>query len=396
MAKYDGVELAEEEKVLEDLEKALNKEMTKVEEIGRKTFGYMVEGGHIVGIGLAAKGVSNLPETIVNLTKLKILNLNDNYRLETLPEKIGKLTSLKVLDLSKNRLIELPESIGELVNLEELSLEGNRLEKLPESVSELVNLRKLNLKNNYRLETLPKNIEKLVNLEEAEISSYKLKDQLKRIGKMAEPKEKQIEYSLEFIKEKYQGVEITAEEVRALEELEKMLGEIIPAVDKLEWDTFGFLVENGKVVEIGLIERGIRKLPENFSNLVNLKLLDLNSNKLEELPEDIGKLIQLKELYVMRNQLTKIPESFTELTQLKKLDILHNKLKTLPENFGNLVSLETLDLFNNQLERIPESIGTLANLKELDIRENPLKAHPDSVKKLKEQGCNISWPLREQ
>jgi internalin A len=55
---------------------------------------------------------------------------------------------LELLDLGKNNLSEIPEEIGKLTKLKRLNLEGNTLSKLPAKFYELKNLLHICLDNN--------------------------------------------------------------------------------------------------------------------------------------------------------------------------------------------------------------------------------------------------------
>ena len=65
--------------------------------------------------------------------------------LTELPESIGQLTQLKKLDLSwgykdekqKNQLTALPDSLGQLTQLTSLNLSNNQLTALPDSLAAL-------------------------------------------------------------------------------------------------------------------------------------------------------------------------------------------------------------------------------------------------------------------
>jgi internalin A len=72
--------------------------------------------------------LTELPQSIGNLTNLTTLSLSDN-QLTKLPESIGNLTNLEILYLDYNQLTELPESIGNLTNLEQLWLGDNAWQK---------------------------------------------------------------------------------------------------------------------------------------------------------------------------------------------------------------------------------------------------------------------------
>jgi internalin A len=103
------------------------------------------------------------PESLTKLSRLSRLHLNNN-QLETLPESIAQLSELQVLYLERNKLTMLPESITQLSQLRWLYLEDNRLATLPESVTQLSRLQALRLSFN-QLTTLPESVAQLSQLQ---------------------------------------------------------------------------------------------------------------------------------------------------------------------------------------------------------------------------------------
>ncbi|HMF31387.1 MAG TPA: leucine-rich repeat domain-containing protein [Candidatus Lokiarchaeia archaeon] len=212
--------------------------------------------------------------------------------------------------------------------------------------------------------------------------------------------------------------------------LETQLGQIIPEVAKIDYNTFGFIINERQVVALGLSGKSLKSLPENLGNLTalqtlnlscnqlaalpesmgnlkSLRFLDLASNQLANLPESFGNLTELQTIYlndnklatfpesfgnlqklqtlwIQNNKLTSIPDSFRNLSALQTLNLNVNKLSALPESFGNLNALENLDLGSNKLASLPESICQLSALKQLNVAENPLTALPESIGELKE------------
>ena len=51
-----------------------------------------------------------LPEVVLELTKLEVLNLSRN-KLKTIPENVGKLNNVTILDVSGNQLSIFPASL---------------------------------------------------------------------------------------------------------------------------------------------------------------------------------------------------------------------------------------------------------------------------------------------
>jgi internalin A len=133
-------------------------------------------------LDLSEMDLSELPESIGNLTNLKHLNLSRN-QLNALPESIGNLTKLTHLYLSRNQLNALPESIGNLSNLIDLSLSVNQLNTLPESIGNLTKLTHLYLYNN-QLNALPESIGNLTSLTHLYLYSNQLNALPESIGKL--------------------------------------------------------------------------------------------------------------------------------------------------------------------------------------------------------------------
>ncbi|MHA1372018.1 MAG: leucine-rich repeat domain-containing protein [Promethearchaeota archaeon] len=107
----------------------------------------------------------------------------------------------------------------------------------------------------------------------------------------------------------YHGTKLVGREYDVMAELERLVGETIPKVSKVEWDTFGFVEKGGHVVQLGLYKKGLTSLPETIGNLKSLKKLWLYKNNLTSLPGTIGQLKNLQYLYLNDNNLTSLPET---------------------------------------------------------------------------------------
>ena len=119
---------------------------------------------------------------------------------------------------------------------------------------------------------------------------------------------------------------------------------------------------------------------------------------LSKLPDTIGfELINLKKLSVNSNKLVFLPSSTSHLTALKVLDARLNCLRSLPDDLENLINLEILNVSQNfqYLDTLPYSIGLLLSLVELDVSYNNIKTLPDSIGCLKklEKLCVEGNPL---
>lgn len=233
----------------------------------------------------------------------------------------GKSSSLK-LDLSGLLLHSVPDEIMKLSStLVKLDLSNNNLEILPESVTSLVNLTHLDIKSN-QLTSLPDSIGRLGKLKVFNVSGNSLAALPDRI-----------------------------ESCRALEELMANFNQLT-------------------------------RLPEGLGfELLNLRKLCVNSNKLTHLPYSTSHMMCLRYLDVHMNRLGGLPEDLENLMNLEYLDLSSNfnYLVALPESIGGLTSLIELNISYNQITALPESIGRLEKLQFLKVEGNPLVVPPPEV-----------------
>jgi Leucine-rich repeat (LRR) protein len=195
------------------------------------------------------------------------------------------------------------------------------------------------------------------------------------------------------------------------------------------------IISNNSIEILDLSYNKILQLPD-LSKLIELKILNLKSNRLRTLPETIGKILKLKTLNLRNNMLKNLPKSLSYITSLKILDLHGNKLTNLgfdfspsiselelgwnsfvaiPNNIKSLTLLEKLglggnkienlpnwiglfsllrelDLYDNKITTIPESIGLLNTLEKLNLRNNHLRSLPSSVRNLSSlKNLNLSW-----
>ncbi|GAV59713.1 LRR_1 domain-containing protein/LRR_4 domain-containing protein [Cephalotus follicularis] len=130
----------------------------------------------------------------------------------------------------------------------------------------------------------------------------------------------------------------------------------------------------------------LHSLPKTVENCRCLEELNANFNKLSKLPDNIGfELVNLKKLSINSNKVVILPESITHLTSLRILDARLNCLRSLPEELESLINLEVLNVSQNfqYLDALPYSIGLLISLVELDVSYNKINALPDSIGCLK-------------
>lgn len=125
---------------------------------------------------------------------------------------------------------------------------------------------------------------------------------------------------------------------------------------------------NLEEIRIGLT--ALKEVPEGIGALKKLKLLRMDNTAIVSIPDEIGELTSLEELDIHSNNIESVPDSICNLTNLKTLDISYTKLKSLPENIGSLKNLEYLNLFGDQLKTLPTSMKNLTNLLCLNVYDN--------------------------
>lgn len=125
------------------------------------------------------------------------------------------------------------------------------------------------------------------------------------------------------------------------------------------------------------LQPGINGFLRHFPGLTSLKL---SSTHLLEIPSSIFDLDSLTHLHLGGNSITLTAEAagtFSEMTQLRTLDLSNNPLGEVPV-FSRMTQLQQLNLRNTRLMAWPTGVETLDDLTHLDLRENNLTALPES------------------
>lgn len=303
-------------------------------------------------LDLNRMGLSELPESLGQLTQLQLLYLSGN-QLTALPGWLGQLTQLQSLDLSSNQLTALPKSLGQLTQLQSLNLSSNQLTVLPESLGQLTQLQTLDIDRN-QLAALPESLGQLTQLQTLDIDRNQLA--------------------------------VLPESLGQLTQLQTLI---------LSHNRLTVLPESlGQLTQLQTLELGANRLtslPETLGELGHLKNLDLLYNELSILPENLKRLAKLETLVLSTNRLTFIPNWICDLDQLHQLYLNGNSIECLPTRIDNLSELRELILGGdmvgpawrfgpedegwkqgNRLTSVPSSIAKCAQLERLDLDNNPL------------------------
>ena len=299
------------------------------------------EDGRVVELTLwLGSGAVSVPEEIVELSALRVLDLSGNRFSDPLPGWLGELSELRDLDLSDNGLSgPLPEGFGRFPKLEELSLSGNEFLEIPTEVFEIESLKELYVIGNM-LERIPAEIGNLVNLESLNLSNNFLAGSIPA-------------------------------EIGNLVNLERLV---------LSSDSDGVYERNNQLSG---------EIPAEIGNLVKLKRLDLSRNSLSgSIPAEIGRLASLEDLDLDYNELSGfIPAELGSLVKVKEFRVHNNALEgEIPAELGGMVSLESFSLDDNRLfGEIPAEVLDIPGLSYFNVGGNDLcGAIPERVYRIKD------------
>ncbi|UYP44090.1 hypothetical protein NEF87_000375 [Candidatus Lokiarchaeum ossiferum] len=313
------------------------------------------------------------------------LNL-DNNQIDKLPESLGNLTKLEQLDLAYNNLHTLPNSFGNLTNLHKLILTKNTID----IELNFENLKKVYKKGceierqtafkwtgakiqNYLVNSGKTQeelfddlfqMDDLLSFNELCSSMHMVEDDLElkwkskdtertkweenevfTDGRVERTQKEYEDYSWAMF---YQDVPLVIDDYEVLMLLESILNMPVPVVDSAKLN-FGFVSDEGRIIELGLYYTGIVEIPEALVLLKELQLLDLGKNNINLIPEWISYLTNLNSLNLEQNNLYSLPIELGELENLSFLDLSHNNLISLPNSIENLFGLQYLNLQDNSL-----------------------------------------------
>ncbi|CAM9246461.1 unnamed protein product, partial [Chrysoparadoxa australica] len=127
----------------------------------------------------------------------------------------------------------------------------------------------------------------------------------------------------------------------------------------------------------------LETVPASFGNLMKLKRVVLECNRLRRLPETLGKL-QCFLLNLNSNRLGGLPHCIKDMANLKKLLVNDNGLRSLPSDIGYSKSIEVMHLSGNRLTQLPDSLCELSTLTSLWLSHNYITGLPMNWHKLEQ------------
>lgn len=125
-----------------------------------------------------------------------------------------------------------------------------------------------------------------------------------------------------------------------------------------------------RLKNVNLNGNKLQKIPKEFFELSNLEIMSFGDNLIKEIPKEIKKLTKLLSLDLSDNQITKLPKELFTLPTLHLLNLENNLIKELPRQVGDMQSLTLLKVSDNNLSAIPKEISKLTNLMVLNISGN--------------------------
>lgn len=318
------------------------------------------------------------PGPFDNLLNLEYLKLNNCSLTEIDPAAFTNLESLRELELANNtlKLLNWTSVLSPLIRLEYLSIANTGIEKLPgDAFAQNLYLRHLDLSNNglYHLDieyTLGHNLH---NLQILDLSNCGLQERLS---------EQTFRNSSKLQKLNLSGNSMFAGDLTAV------------------------LQYMPKLTELSLSNCSLRKLPDAFSELQDLRTLDISHNSMSD--AFVTLLTPLKSLEFLDMSYCNLgyvgKDTFAYMTELKELILSGNELETLERDlFGNLTKLQRLELknchFRTPLDSKVFGDRKLASIIELSLSGNPLaipktgsllSEQLSSVEKLDLSNCSIN------
>jgi Leucine-rich repeat (LRR) protein len=143
-------------------------------------------------------------------------------------------------------------------------------------------------------------------------------------------------------------------------------------------------------------ENNIENLEYDFSNLKNLKVLELGNCHIKNISDDVLVLENLEVFNIAYNGVENITTNIYKLSNLKAFELSSNNLSSLPKEFYDLPSLEWLNLTCNKIDILDKDILNLKNLKVLIIDNKVIENSLDIIDALKLNNVSIFNEFDEQ
>ncbi|KAK5825058.1 receptor-like protein kinase HSL1 [Gossypium arboreum] len=346
--------------------------------------------GSVTEVHLRDKNITvRVPPTICDLKNLTVLDLCDNFIPGEFPI-LYSCSKLKFLDLSQNYFVgPIPDDIDRLSSLVYLDISGNNFSgNIPPSIGRLPELKALQIYRNQFNGTFPREIGNLTNLEVLEMAYNKfvpMKIPLE-FGQMSKLKYLWMRETnlIGEIPESFNNLSSLQHLDLAINNLEGPIPSMMFSLKNL---TILYLFHNKlsggipetidalNLIEIDLSVNNLTgSIPEDFGKLQHLGFLNLFANQLTGgIPTGIGRLPALGDFRVFRNRLSGVlPPEFGLHSKLLGFEVSENQFSgQLPENLCAGGVLQGVVAFTNNLSgQIPESLGNCPTLRTVQLHNN--------------------------
>ncbi|SNT69643.1 leucine-rich repeat domain-containing protein [Psychrobacter sp. LV10R520-6] len=385
----------------------------------------------IINLDISYKGLTELPDSIGQLSNLESLNISGN-QLITLPECIVRLKKLVCFIIdeggsthSANKLINLSTEVTDFLRVLGEGCRGwsdpIKSTKPSNSIQKYIqrqivsNKRQIIITENIDREALqsvidwaescdlsvysiPRDIDELANKTYISIDSY-TQPIPKAIGCLTQLRHLSLCESMSLGDNNCQADDRLPDTITNLVNLEELRltcndsDFILTNLNELKsLKTLEIRFHDVSTVPKVLVEMSCDiklhlsskqdKLPDNLTDIRCLTELFIDDDRLTVLPDSIGALTQLQSLGLSCNSLTHLPETIIGLEQLTELTVWSESLTVLPDAISKLTSLKELQLDCRHLTYLPNSLECLKNLHELTIRSEHLSKLPNDIAEL--------------
>ncbi|EPR78055.1 Leucine rich repeat protein [Spraguea lophii 42_110] len=329
--------------------------------------------------------IKSIPDIFNDLKQLKVVFLTCNGRSLDREDSARNIidqtlknisTATESLKAGGCNLYHLPLDFN-VCNALVLSLEENNLSSLPQTFEQFSVLRILNLaRNNFTM--IPNELLNLKDLEMLSFSGNKI------IAVVFLPTNFMNLNSLYLSKNNIAYVSIYDGALRNLTELHIYENNIekITIFKGNNHTLDGNYLLFPDILELCITFQGLDKIDylRYFKNVTScdLSFLTLCSSSMIDIKERFDFFLdftQIKELHITNSKLFFIPEVFTKIPTLKLLDLSDNTLSCISENVS-CFNLDILNLKNNKIQKISKNFFTLSNIKNLYLSNNSLENIP--------------------
>lgn len=320
------------------------------------------KASEIISLNLSRNLSLDLPKDFIqscmNLRDVKYIN-NEAWKL---PPSLSRASRLTILDVSNNRLEHLENAeLSRLSGLISLKLANNRLRSLPPYFGGFKSMRTLNVSSNF-LDSFPKFLCDLESLTDIDMSFNGIASLPDEIGKL-----KNLERFVITNNRLAGSLPDSFSELLNLKEVDVRYNAL---------SSIDVLAQLPKVEQISADHNNVSVCESEFNKI---RVLRLNSNPVTKF-QILNSVPTLSILILSNAKLAHIPDAvFDRIPNLIKFVLDKNHFVSLPTHIGKLRKLEHFSIARNALSSLPAEIGCLTELRFLDVRQNNLKKLPMEI-----------------